>query len=177
MKEILKKTGYSDMLISVIFALIGLFMIVNAETATKIISNVIGGVIIAVGIVKIISYYIAKKNDEINMYNIFYGIIAVIVGLIIITCSGLIGSIFRIMIGIWIIYSGIIRLSFTLRLRNADCDIWKVSIILSIIIVIGGLYILFNQGAIILTIGTIILVYSISDLMESVIFMKYIDKL
>ena len=36
MKSLLKKSGWSDILVSVVFALIAIFMIVRPDSATKI---------------------------------------------------------------------------------------------------------------------------------------------
>ena len=177
MKSLLKKSGWMDILVSIVFAIIGIFMIAKTDLAVKIISYVLGGFFIAIGIVKISNYFLSKGNYDFYNYDLIYGIIAIIIGLVTIFCSGLIESTFRIVIALWIIYSGLIRLSFSLKLRVAEISIWNISLVLSIIMIIGGVYILFQNGALILTLGIIMLTYSIMDLIESVIFMKYVDDL
>ena len=177
MKDFWKKTGWTDILMSIIFALIGIFMIVKTDSATKIISYVIGGIFIGIGLIRVIDYWLLKEHDEFYNYDLFYGIVAIIVGIVTICCSNLIESIFRIVIGIWIIYSGMIRLSLSLKLHKANLSIWTASLILSIIIIIGGIYMLLQNGALVLTVGIVILVYAISDLIESIIFMKYVNEL
>ena len=177
MKNFLKKSGWVDILVSIVFAIIGIFMITKADLAIKIISYVLGGMFIVIGIVKIVDYFLSKGSNDLYNYDLAYGTIAIIIGLVTIFCSGLIESMFRIIIAIWIIYSGIVRLSLSLKLHAVEIGIWNVSLILSIIMIIGGIYILFQNGAIILTIGIVILVYSIIDLIENVIFMKHVDEL
>ena len=177
MKKFLKKSGWVDILVSIIFALIGIFMILRTDLAIKIISYALGGMFIGIGIVKSINYSLSKGKYDFYNYDLIYGIIAIIIGLVTIFCSGLIESMFRIMIAIWIIYSGLMRLSLSLKLHAAQIGMWNVSLILSIIMIIGGIYILFQSGALILTIGIIMLVYSIIDLVESAIFIKYVDEL
>ena len=177
MKEYLKKSGCVDIIVSIIFAIIGIFMIAKTDLAIKIISYILGGTFIVIGLIKIADYFLTKEKYDFFNYNLIYGIVAIIIGLITILCSGLIESIFRIVIAAWIIYSGIMRLSLSLKLHTAEIDMWSISLILSIIMIIGGLYMLFQSGALILTIGVIMLVYSIIDLIESVISLKYVDKL
>ena len=177
MKEYLKKSGCIDVIVSIIFAIIGIFMIAKTDLAIKIISYILGGTFIVIGLIKIADYFLTKEKYDFFNYNLIYGIVAIIIGLITIFCSGLIESIFRIVIAAWIIYSGIMRLSLSLKLHTAEIDMWSISLILSIIMIIGGLYMLFQSGALILTIGVIMLVYSIIDLIESVISLKYVDKL
>ena len=177
MKNFLKKSGWVDILVSVVFAIIGIFMIMKTDVAIKIMSYVLGGIFIVLGIVKCVDYFLSKGKYDFYNYDLIYGIIAIIIGLVTIFCSGLIESMFRIMIAFWIIYSGFLRLSLAFKLHVAQIGMWNVSLILSIIIIIGGVYMLFQNGALVLTIGIIMLTYSIMDLIESIIFIRYVDKL
>ncbi len=177
MKNFLKKSGWADIAVSLIFALIGIFIIVKPDLAVKIVSYILGGIFIAIGIVKIVDYYISKGKYDFYNYDLVYGIIAIIIGLVTIFCNNLIGSMFRIVIAIWIIYSGIMRLSLSLKLQAVGINLWSISLVLSVLMIIAGIYVFFQSKALILTIGIIMLVYSIIDLIEGTIFMKYVDKL
>ena len=177
MKEVLKKSGWADILVSVAFAIIGIFMIVKTDLALKVMSYILGGIFIVMGIIKGVDYFLSKGKYDFYNYDLIYGIIAIIIGIVTICCSSLIESTFRIMISIWIIYSGLVRLSLSFKLHTAQISMWNVSLILSIIMIIGGIYMLFQNGALVLTIGIIMLVYSIIDLIESAIFVKNVDKL
>ena len=44
MKNFLKKSGWIDILVSIVFAIIGIFMIVRTDVAVKVISYVLGGI-------------------------------------------------------------------------------------------------------------------------------------
>ena len=122
-------------------------------------------------------YILSKGKYDFYNYDLIYGIIAIIIGLITIFCSNLIESMLRIMIALWIIYSGLVRLSLSLKLHAAKINMWNVSLILSIIMIIGGIYMILQNGALIVTIGIVMLVYSVIDLIESAIFMKYVNEL
>lgn len=87
------------------------------------------------------------------------------------------GTVFRIVIGLWIIYSSLIRLGFGMKLKNGKIDSWKVVLALAICMLIFGIYIVFNANAVIRTIGIVILAYAIVDLVESFIFVKNVDKI
>ena len=78
------------------------------------------------------------------------------------------------MIGIWIIYSGFTRFSLSFKLKEVNDKVWAFMLVLSVLMVIGGLYVTFYPGALIVTLGVIILVYAIMDLIESFIFMRNI---
>ena len=90
-------------------------------------------------------------------------------------CADIILSVFRIIIAIWIIYSGIMNMQTAIVWKDFKSRLWIFTLILSIIMIIGGIYVLVNTGAIIQTIGVIILAYGIIDIIENVIFIKKID--
>ena len=177
MKNFLKKTGWTDVLVSIIFAIIGTFMILKTDSATKVIAYIIGGVFVIFGIIRMANYFLSKGVCDFYNYDLVYGIVAIILGVITITCSNLIESMLRIMIGAWIIYSGVLRLYLSLKLHQANLNIWSVSLILSIIMIVCGIYMILQNGALVLTIGIIVLTYSIIDIIESIIFIRYTNEL
>ena len=101
------------------------------------------------------------------------GFMAIILGLVTIVYSSAIESILRIMIGIWIIYSGFMRFTVAFKLKDTiNKKLWAFILILAVAMIIGGIYVTFYPGALVVTLGVIILVYAIMDLIESFIFMK-----
>ena len=102
-------------------------------------------------------------------------LISIIIGIVIMFFSDVIASFFRILIAVWIIYSGIMNLQTTISWKDYKSKLWIFSIILSILTLLAGIYILVNSGAIFQTIGVIILGYGIMDVIENIIFIKKID--
>ena len=172
MEKFLKKAGWTSVITSLIFAIIGLVMIYNPETTMIFISTILGIFFIVVGVIKVINYFISKGNSTLFTNDIAWGLIAVIIGLVTIVYSSTIESIFRIMIGVWIIYSGLTRFGLSFRLKNINDKLWAIVLCLAVLMIVGGLYVTFYPGALIVTLGVIILVYAIMDLIESFIFMK-----
>lgn len=177
LEKFLKKTGWSSLLSSVVFAILGIILIVNPEGTVKLISSILGAMFIIVGLYKLVTYFANKEDSNFYDLNLAYGIIAVILGIVTIVYSREIGSIFRILIGIWIIYSAITRMNLSVRLKAIDSKAWVYSLIIALAMFICGLYIIFTANAIIVTIGTIILIYSILDIIESVLFLNNVSKL
>ena len=177
MEKFLKKAGWTSILTSVILAIIGIIMIYNPETTMQFISTVLGVFFIVMGIIKLINYFVARGNSTLFTNDIAWGIISIIIGLVVIVYSSTIENIFRIMIGIWIIYSGFTRLTLSFKLKGINEKTWALVLTLSVLMIIGGLYVTFYQGALIVTLGVIILAYSIMDLIEGFIFMRNIKDL
>lgn len=172
MEKFLKKAGWTSVVTSLIFGIIGLVMIYNPETTMKFISTILGVFFILVGIIKVINYIISKGNSTLFTNDIAWGLIAIVIGLVTMVYSSTIESIFRIMIGVWIIYSGFTRFGLSFRLKNVNDRLWALVLTLAVLMIVGGFYVTFYPGALIVTLGVIILIYAIMDLIESFIFMK-----
>lgn len=173
-QKILKKTGYVSMLESILFAILGVVLIAKPEETVKVISYILGACFILVGIYKIASYMQVNNKDSVYSYHLIYGVMAIVIGLIAIVYSSTIGTIFRIVIGIWIIYSSVVRASSSLRLKASKSNIWIYPMIISIIMFGCGLYIALNEGTIIITVGILMLIYAIMDIIENIIFIRHI---
>lgn len=174
MEQFFKKMGWSSIVTSLAFAIIGLIIAYNPNTTFKVISYLIGGIFILFGIIKVIEYFNAKGSYDFYNYELVYGIMAILLGIIVIACSGMIETILRILIGIWIIYSGAMRLGLSFKLQKIDSDnkIWVAVLLIALAILLCGLYIIATPGIIVMTIGVIMVVYAIMDIVEEIIFMK-----
>lgn len=102
---------------------------------------------------------------------------AVVIGIITIAYSETIGTIFRVIIGIWIIYSSLIRINLAMKLKAMDVNAWSYSLLLAVIMFVCGLFIAMNSGSVIVTIGIMMIVYSVIDIIEDAIFMKNVKEI
>ena len=171
-KNFLKKSAWTDLLISLIFILFGIMLIANPEAIMAVISIVLGVIFILKGTLKVIKYFSTNKTDK---YLIPMAVALIIVGIIVMFCSDIILSIFRILIAIWIIYSGIMNLQTSIIWKEYKSKLWLLTLILSIVMILTGIYILVNSGAILQTIGIVIIIYGLVDIIENIIFIKKVD--
>lgn len=171
-KKILKKTGWTDIIVSALFIVFGIMLIARPEAIKSIIAILLGSISIVIGILKLVAYFSDNKQDN---YLLAIAIITIILGIIIMFCSETILSAFRILIAIWIIYSGIMNLQTTIIWKDYKSKLWLITLLLAILTIIAGLYILINNGAMLQIIGGIIIVYGIIDIIENFIFVKKID--
>ena len=172
MEKILKKSSWTDIIISFLFVLFGIMLIARPESIMSIVSILLGAICIVMGALKGIDYFASGKNDN---YLLAISIVAVITGIIIMFCADIILSVFRILIAIWIIYSGIMNLQTTIVWKDYKSRLWLLTLILAITMILGGIYILINNGAVLQIVGGIIVAYGMIDIIESMIFIKKID--
>ena len=176
-EKVLKKNGWSSLIVSLVFAILGIVLIAKPDGTTKVISYILGVLFAIEGIVKIINYLMNKEKYNFYNYDIAYGVVAIILGIVTIVFSSQLGAIFRILIGIWIVYSSVIRLNLSFKLKNLSSNIWIYSLVLAIAMFICGIYTIFTKNALVVTVGYIVLIYSILDIIESLIFIGNINKM
>ena len=171
-EKFLKKSGWTDIIVSLLFVIFGVMLIARPESIMSTISIILGLICIAIGVLRFIDYIKGERKDN---YLIAMAVVMIIAGIIIMFCADIILSVFRILIALWIIYSGIMNLQTTIIWKDYKSATWIVSLILSIIMISAGVYILVNNGAMLQIIGSIIVAYGIVDIIENIIFIKEID--
>lgn len=171
-KNFLKRSGWTDIVISLIFILFGTMLIARPESIMSIVAILLGIIFIVIGVLRTVDYFASNKEDN---YLIAMALASIVIGIVIMFCSDIILSAFRILIAIWIIYSGIINLQTTIVWKDCKSRLWLLTLILAISMIIAGIYILVNSGAILQTVGVAIVVYGIVDIIENIIFIKKVD--
>lgn len=172
LKNIFKRSSWTDIVISIIFILFGALLIAKPNETVGAISIILGVVFIAMGVLKLVEYYTSETKQD---YLLTIALIAVIFGVVILFASDAILSLFRIILGIWIIVAGIIDLQTILAWRQVKSPYWAVSLLFSILMMLAGLIILINQNILLTTMGIIIIIYAILDIIDRIIFMKKIN--
>lgn len=172
MEKFLKKSSWTDMIVSFLFILFGIMLVARPETIMSMISILLGAICIIMGALKAIDYFASGKTDN---YLLAIAIVAIIAGIIIMFCADIIASVFRILIALWIIYSGIMNLQTTIVWKDYQSKLWLATLLLAIATILAGIYILMNNGAMLQIIGGIIIAYGIMDVIESAIFIKKIE--
>ncbi len=171
MDNLFKRFFTSSLLTSVTLLLLGLLLIFQSELTIISISYIIGGILIALGILGIIKFIssINKKTSE--ELNIVYGVVTIILGVLVIKNPHAIASILPIVIGIGIIINSATKLQYAFELKAVNNDLWKSTLIISIVSTVFGVILLFNpfKGAVFLTkiVGILIALYALLDMIST----------
>lgn len=172
MEKFFKKSSWTDIIVSFLFIIVGVMLLAQPDVIMSMISIILGAISIIMGVLKGIDYL---ANDKEDSYLLAMAIVAIIAGIIIMFCADIIISVFRILIALWIIYSGIVNLQTTIIWKDYQSKLWLMTLLLSIITIIAGIYILMNHNAMLQIVGGIIVVYGMIDIIESAIFIKKMD--
>ena len=177
MKKVLKKEGWSSIISAVVFLLIGILIVNNPDTIIATVSYILGGFLVIGGIFKIISYFIEKGNLDFENYDLVYGIMVLVLGIIFLTHVTILESIFSIVIAVWLIYEGLIRGTSSMKLKKYEVKAWWVVLVSALLMIFAGIYILAVPNVIVVTIGAIMIAYAIIDIIDGLVFVANVDKL
>ena len=177
LKIILKKSGWVSMLESILFAILGIILVCRPEGTVKMITGLIGTFFIVIGILKIINYFSSNGINDFFNYDLIYGLTSIVIGFVAMFYLNIIASIFRIIIGIWIVYTSFVRINASIQIKRVGSEAWIYSFILALIMFACGLYVIINSNAIIVSIGIIMIVYAVIDIIENIIFMKNVNEI
>lgn len=168
-EKFLKRSSWTDMVISIIFILFGALLIAKPNETVGAISIILGILFIAMGVLKLVEYYTSDTKED---WLLTVALISVVLGIIILFASDAILSVFRVIVGIWIIATGIMDLQTTLVWKEVKSPYWTVAVVLSIFMMFAGIIILVNKNILFTTMGIIIVIYGVLDIIDRFIFMK-----
>jgi len=178
MSSLMSKIFRSSIFSSISFAILGILLIFKAEITVVSISYVIGGLLVAIGMLAILRNQ--KDNDQKNELDIVYGIVSIVLGIVVISNSKAIASIIPFAVGFIILVNSAFKIQYSIDLKKRDNKIWKSTLIASLIEFLCGILLIFNpfKSAVFVTkaIGIIILIYSILDLISTISIQRTIKK-
>ena len=173
----LKKSAWGAIFESLATMLLGIFLLVWPDTIVKIIAYVIGAFLIIKGAYQVINYFVVKGQNDFFNNNLLSGIISLLIGLALLLMGEEIANVFRIVIGIWVIYESLVRISTSIKLHAAGIDAWKYTLILALMMLVLGVFITFYTGAILTLVGWVMILAGIIGIVGDVVFIQYIGKI
>jgi len=158
----------------------GILLIFESEATIISLSYIIGGILIAVGILALIKFATAKEKQFSSDLDIIYGIVTIVLGILVITNPRAIASIIPFVIGVGILISGGSKLLSAMQLKHSGIAIWKSTMIMAILSTLCGVVLIFNPfgGAVLIAriIGIVIVIFALLDLISTLKIRKVMDK-
>lgn len=181
MVESFRKLFRMSVCSSILFIVVGLFLILKPDTTITMISYTLGAIIMVTGVIFLIKYFSNRNQLGIFSGDLVYGVMSTIFGLILILNPTALAKIIPFILGIWIIISSVTKIQYSLQLKSYDNKAWVSTMIIAAVTFIWGLLLLFDpfEGAMVITqiIGIFILVYAVLDLVEISIIKKNLKDL
>ena len=178
MDKLMSRFFKSSIISSIALVALGILLIVQSEATIITISYIVGGFLIALGVIAILKY-LRSMSIESSKLDIIYGVVCVVLGVLIITNPEAIASIIPFIIGFIIIINSATKLQYSLELKKEKNELWISTLIVSIIMTLCGVVLIFNpfQGAVFITrmVGIFILIYAILDITSTIIINRNLN--
>ena len=163
MNNITIKKDKSSVISSVLFLILGICLFINPTEMVKFITYIIGVIFVVYGSIKLYNYY--KFKESISNIQLTLGITAIVLGLIIMFCNGVIEYVIRLVIN---------KLIVSINSKEYNKK-WTVLLIISIILILGGLYMILKSNIVLSTVGLVLIIYSTVDIISYILYPKNKD--
>ena len=173
----LKKSAWSTIIESLATMILGVLLIAWPDEVIKILAYVIGVFFFVKGSYQIVTYFLAKGQDDFFNNNLLYGVISVLIGIVALVMGQELANVFRIIIGIWLIYESLVHVNTAIKLNAAKIGVWKYVLILALVMLVLGAFITFNSGAIPQLIGWTMVITGFIGVVGDIMFIQYVDKI
>lgn len=171
MEKLMKKFFRSSLITSLFLIALGLLLIFQSDAVIYSISYIIGGILIAIGVLAIIKFIQSTNNEQKAELDIVYGIVSVILGIIVIKNPEAIASIIPAILGIGIVISSATKLQYAFELKANGNNLWKTTMVISLISTLCGIVLLFNPFKALTSftkvVGIFIVIYAALDMIST----------
>lgn len=171
-EKLLKRSSWTDIVISLIFVVFGILLVAKPEATVGAISIILGILFIAMGVLKLIEYYTAETKED---WILTIALVAVILGVVILFASDSVLTFFRVILGIWIVITGVMDLQTILIWKQVKSPYWTAALLIAILMILAGIVILVNHQIVMTVVGVLIIAYGILDIIDRFIFIKKIN--
>ena len=175
--DTLKKIINSYLIVFVAEAVIGLLLLINPEIFTDTISYILGGILLAFGILKLIAYF--RENNFEN--DILMAIILCATGIFIIAKPDFIFKILAFFFGVYMLCQGLYSIKCALLIKEYNKDNWITSMIMAVLTTILGLVIVLNPFGTIKTtlniLGVALIISAIFSIYNGMVTKRKITKI
>lgn len=171
-----KKIWWSSVTSSIILFILGLLLFLKPDTVIHVVALILGIFIIVVGIFALLKYFRAEQKNGMIRFNIIYGGVCIVSGLILALTPSAIASILPIVLGIWMIISSLLKIQYALNMKEAGSTSWIPTFTLAMITLVVGILLVINpwRGAqvILQIVGGFLMAYALLDVVASFLLNK-----
>lgn len=170
----LKKSAWSAIIESLALTVFGILLVAWPDVTITVIANIIGAIFIVGGIYQIINYFVVKGQHDFFNNGLLSGVASLLVGITAVVIGEDIASVFRVIIGIWIIYEALVRVNTAIKLHAAGVKNWSYIVIIALAMLALGGFIAFNTGAIVQLIGWMMIVAGLIGIISDAMFLQQV---
>lgn len=165
-KGIYNRLTLIELVISLIWLVIGIILITEPSMSNTIFSIIIGGLFLVRGISSLYSFI--KRNDIVLYnFNIFYGSIMILLGIL----AFILKNTLQVVLGLYFLIRGIQKITYGLLLKKFGETSWLLTLVVGGLFLIIGIFSFFSTDIIQFS-GICLVGYSIIDIANVLLLRK-----
>lgn len=174
----MKIAKYGYILVSIIFCAVGIAMILSPAPSVTVIGNFFGISMLAFGCVKLVGYFSKDLFRLAFQYDLEFGILLLILGVITLIKPGNVMNFICISLGICILTDSLFKVKIALEARGFGVRAWWLTLALSILAGIAGLLLVLRPAeamqAMMILLGISLLAEGILNLSVAISLVKIV---
>lgn len=163
-------SSQSSLLSSILFFILGAILFTSADKVISTISIIIGIILATSSVISFVVYFVQPKEFA-SKSLLVLGIITLLLSIIFIFFSNIVEQFIRFIVGAWILFTGIIRLINVLSMKRTNNRFISL-LIVSILLIIVGVYTILIGDVILSTIGIIMMIYATIEIIGYILYSK-----
>lgn len=167
-------SSQSSLISSLLCFIIGGILYTYAEVVLNFTSIAIGVVLSIVGVFSLITFYMDYKKGEIKKGKLLIGILTIVLAVVFLIFQNLVETLLGLTVGGWVLFVGVLRLISALRL-NLKTKRFFINLIISLLLIILGIYTIANGGLLLEGAGILMMVSSGIEIIGYIVN-KILDK-
>lgn len=171
----LKKSAWAAIIESLVVIVFGVLLIAWPGIILSIVAKVLGVVLIVIGVYQIINYFMVGGPNDFFDNSLLAGVISILIGIAAIVATVDLANVFRVIVGIWLIYEALVRFNTAIKLHAAGTSVWGYVLLIAIVMLAAGIFVTFNTTAVLLLIGWIMVLSGIFGIVGDFIFISEVD--
>ncbi len=175
----LKSVSWISIMEALAIGVFGVLILIDSATFQRLIFYAVGIFLMVKGAYKIVNYFAMHGRFDFYNNDLFYGVIALILGIIAVVLSEQLSWLVGAIVGVWMIYGSLVRLNTAIKLQAAGVKEWFYVLIFALVMMALGIYAIIaaNDGSAMKYVGMAMIAVAVLSIIDDFVFMRNIDKL
>ena len=178
--DLIKKAKHAYITISVIMLVLGLVLLIWPKMSLSVLCYLIGAMLIIGGVVKLVGYFSKDLYRLAFQFDLAFGILSILLGVVFIIHPEHIISILPIVMGIFILVEGVLRIQTAMDAKTFGLSTWWMMILLAIATSACGLLLIFKPFesaiAMMMLLGVTLLIDGVQNLWVAIYTVKVSER-
>lgn len=138
--NVFKRIKWSYVLLSVLLLVLGILLVANPDTSMITICRILGGCVLAIGVIKIVLYFVREVEGVAIRYDFATGAFCIIVGAMLLWRAPTMVGFISVVVGLFILVDSVFKLQVAIDSRRMGATSWWVTLLFTCVcVVMGGL--------------------------------------